>query len=74
MGDHDSAAGVTDLREKRNPVKQQPQLERGGAMWERNDSADTKVRAEEGAGGAAGSRAEIPPFKSHEEYQHERKH
>jgi len=41
-------------------LQQQLQPERGVRICEKNDSADTKVSEEGGAGGAPGARAEIP--------------
>ncbi|GAB0177162.1 epimerase family protein SDR39U1 [Grus japonensis] len=57
-----SASGITLLRKGKTPLQHQEQLqpERGVGRCERNSSADTKVSAEGGAGGAPGAGAEIP--------------
>ncbi|GAB0182915.1 AN1-type zinc finger protein 5-like [Grus japonensis] len=52
-----SASGVTELRREK---KTKQKTERGVRICERNNSADTKVTKEEGAGGAPGTGAEIP--------------
>ncbi|GAB0183117.1 hypothetical protein GRJ2_000777000 [Grus japonensis] len=61
ISDSGSASGITELRVKQtNTWQQQLQPERGVRRCERNNSADTKVSAEGGGGGAPGARAEIP--------------
>ncbi|GAB0180767.1 E3 ubiquitin-protein ligase MARCHF3 [Grus japonensis] len=58
-GDGGTASGVTELRRGKNH-QEQLQPARGVRRCERNNSADTKVSEEGGAGGAPGTGAEIP--------------
>ncbi|GAB0207243.1 EH domain-containing protein 4 [Grus japonensis] len=61
ISDGGSASVITYLRRKEKKQHQeQLQPERGVRRCERNNSADTKVSAEGGGGGAPGARAEIP--------------
>ncbi|GAB0181460.1 acid sphingomyelinase-like phosphodiesterase 3b [Grus japonensis] len=57
-----STSRITELRRGKKVVQHQEQLqpERGVRRCERNNSADTKVSAEGGGGGAPDARAEIP--------------
>ncbi|GAB0188514.1 acid sphingomyelinase-like phosphodiesterase 3b [Grus japonensis] len=59
ISDGGSASGIKELRRGKK-LLWQLQPERGVRICERNSSADTKVSAEGGAGGAPGARAEIP--------------
>ncbi|GAB0183375.1 hypothetical protein GRJ2_000802800 [Grus japonensis] len=58
ISDGDSTSGVTQLRREKKPVCSSHK--RRVRRCERNNSADTKVCEEGGAGGAPGARAEIP--------------
>ncbi|GAB0188687.1 hypothetical protein GRJ2_001334000 [Grus japonensis] len=60
ISDGGSASGVTELRREEKIHQNHLQPERGVRRCERNNSADTQVSAEGGAGGAAGTGAEIP--------------
>ncbi|GAB0204021.1 epimerase family protein SDR39U1 [Grus japonensis] len=64
ISDSGSASVITYLRrgKKKTKPKNQEHLqpERGVRICERNNSADTKVNAEGGGGGAPGTGAEIP--------------
>ncbi|GAB0195088.1 acid sphingomyelinase-like phosphodiesterase 3b [Grus japonensis] len=53
-----SASGITELRREKKTAAQQ-QLEREVRICGRNNSADTKVSAEGGGGGAPDTRAEM---------------
>ncbi|GAB0175634.1 hypothetical protein GRJ2_000028600 [Grus japonensis] len=60
ISDGGSASGVTELRRGKKGLLWQQQSRRGVRRCERNNSADTKVSEEGGAGGAPGAGAEIP--------------
>ncbi|GAB0193217.1 epimerase family protein SDR39U1 [Grus japonensis] len=61
ISDGDSASGILYFKKRgENKHQEQLQAERGVRMCERNNSADTKVSTEGGAGGAPGAGAEIP--------------
>ncbi|GAB0183553.1 acid sphingomyelinase-like phosphodiesterase 3b [Grus japonensis] len=61
ISDSGSTSGVTELRRvEKNPVQEKWQPEKGVRICERNNSADTKVSAEGGTGGAPGAGTEIP--------------
>ena len=55
-----SASGITCLRRGKKNWAATCSQKRGVRRCERNNSADTKVREEGGAGGAPGAGAEIP--------------
>ncbi|GAB0178094.1 epimerase family protein SDR39U1 [Grus japonensis] len=61
ISDSGSTSGITELRMRKNvAAQQQLQPQRGVRIRERNNSADTKVSADGGGGGAPGAGAEIP--------------
>ncbi|GAB0187378.1 hypothetical protein GRJ2_001203100 [Grus japonensis] len=61
ISDGGSASGITDLRRGGGGGERSNlQPERGVRIQERNNSADTKVSADGGGGGAPGAGAEIP--------------
>ncbi|GAB0195028.1 acid sphingomyelinase-like phosphodiesterase 3b [Grus japonensis] len=60
ISDGGSTSGITELRRGEKTHQEQLQPERGVKICGRNNSADTKVSAEGGGGGAPGTGAEIP--------------
>ncbi|GAB0180072.1 cAMP-dependent protein kinase inhibitor alpha [Grus japonensis] len=62
ISDGGGTSRITELRRGKTPAQHQEQLqpERGVRICERNNSADTQVTEEGGAGGAPGTGAEIP--------------
>ncbi|GAB0175561.1 acid sphingomyelinase-like phosphodiesterase 3b [Grus japonensis] len=60
ISDGGSSLGITELRSGGKTLLWQQQPKRGVGRCERNNPADTQASAEGGAGGAPGTRAEIP--------------
>ncbi|GAB0188849.1 acid sphingomyelinase-like phosphodiesterase 3b [Grus japonensis] len=60
VSDHGSTSVMVYLKRGEKNHQEQLQPERGVRICERNNPADTKVIEEGGAGGAPGTRVEIP--------------